>query len=79
MLSKQFIARIDSALGPLHRVDVGSVADVSEVHAASVFSNKARKMIECSCSNIVKGEGGIWCLVFFLQGKFKETLLKAIK
>jgi hypothetical protein len=25
------------ALGALHRVDMGSVADVSKVHAASVF------------------------------------------
>jgi hypothetical protein len=27
----------DSLLGSLHRVDVGKVVDVSEVHVASVF------------------------------------------
>lgn len=33
-----FIVDVDSSLGFLRRVDVGNVADVSEVHAVSVFS-----------------------------------------
>jgi hypothetical protein len=35
--NKQFSAGVDSALELLHRVDMGTVPDVSEVHAASTF------------------------------------------
>jgi hypothetical protein len=36
-LSRLFIFDTDAALGSSHRVDIGSVVDVSEVHAASSF------------------------------------------
>jgi hypothetical protein len=36
-LSQWFIVDVDSACGSLHHVDVGSVAKLSEVHAASIF------------------------------------------
>jgi hypothetical protein len=36
-MQQLFITIVDSALASLHRVDLGSVADVSEVHAASTF------------------------------------------
>jgi hypothetical protein len=39
-LSRCFVDDIDSALGPLYGVEVGSVADVSIVHAASIFRVK---------------------------------------
>jgi hypothetical protein len=32
-----YIVYDDYAVGPLHHVDVGNVANVSEVHAASIF------------------------------------------
>jgi hypothetical protein len=37
MISQWFIADVDGALGSLHCVSMGSVADISEVHAASIF------------------------------------------
>jgi hypothetical protein len=39
-----FNVHIDLDLGFLHRVDVGSVADVSEVHAASIFRAEVGKV-----------------------------------
>jgi hypothetical protein len=39
-LSRWFISDIDSALRSSHHVDVVSVADVSEVHAASIFRDE---------------------------------------
>jgi hypothetical protein len=48
-LSKWFIVDVDSALGSLRFVDVGSVADVLEVHGATVFRVKVSRVGECSC------------------------------
>jgi hypothetical protein len=48
-LSRLFIVDVDSALECLHRVDVGCIATVSEVHAASIFSFEVSRMSECSC------------------------------
>jgi hypothetical protein len=70
MLSKQFVARIVSVLGQLHRVDVSSAADVSEVHAASYVKNEVRNVIESSCSNRIKGGG--WYLVSSLLSSGKS-------
>jgi hypothetical protein len=39
---------VGSALGSLHRVDVGRVADVSEVHVASIFRVEMIKVNEVS-------------------------------
>lgn len=36
MLSERFAVGVDSALGALYRVDMGIVADVSEVPSASI-------------------------------------------
>jgi hypothetical protein len=46
-LSRWFID-VYSELGCLHRVDVSSVADVSEVHAAAMFRVKVSRVGECS-------------------------------
>jgi hypothetical protein len=43
-----FIADADLAFGSLHRVEVGSVADVSDSHAASNFKVKVYKVSEYS-------------------------------
>jgi hypothetical protein len=40
---------VDPALGFFRRVDVGSFADVSKVHAASIFIVQVNKIINCSC------------------------------
>jgi hypothetical protein len=41
---------VDSALGILHHVDLGSVANVSEVHAASIFGIKISSLgIKARC------------------------------
>jgi hypothetical protein len=53
----------DSALHSLHHVDVGRVADVSGIHAASFFRAKVNRVNECSCiyrfwSNRQMGRGG---------------------
>jgi hypothetical protein len=37
MLSKWFTVDVDSAFGYLHHVEVGSTADISEVHAVFIF------------------------------------------
>jgi hypothetical protein len=37
MLSKWFTVDVDSAFGYLHHVDVGSIADISEVHPVFIF------------------------------------------
>lgn len=37
----------NSALGPLHRVDAGSVMDVSEVKSASIFMADWNMVNEC--------------------------------
>jgi hypothetical protein len=37
MLSWSFIANVNSALGYLHHLDVGSVANISDIYAASIF------------------------------------------
>jgi hypothetical protein len=36
-VSRWFIVDVDSGLGYLHRMDVSSVADVSEIHTATMF------------------------------------------
>jgi hypothetical protein len=39
---------VDSALGSLCCVDVGSVANVSEIHSASIFRVKVSRWSGCS-------------------------------
>jgi hypothetical protein len=41
--------RIDSALESLYCVDVDSVANISDVHAASIFRTEVRTVNEYSC------------------------------
>lgn len=44
------IRDFDSALGALHHVNVGIVADILYVlHAASIFSVEVSRVDECSC------------------------------
>jgi hypothetical protein len=43
----------------LHGMDVVSVADVSEVHAASIFKDEVNVVGECKETHEKKGEG--WC------------------
>jgi hypothetical protein len=40
---------VDPAFGPLHRVDVGNIANVSEPPATSIFSVEVRGARQCSC------------------------------
>jgi hypothetical protein len=44
------VVDVDSGLGSLHRVDVGSVTDVSVVYALSVFRVEAGRISECPCT-----------------------------
>jgi hypothetical protein len=44
-----FIVDADSAIGSLRHVDVGSVAHVLEVHAASIFRVELSRVSQCSC------------------------------
>jgi hypothetical protein len=45
MLSRWLIIDVGCVLGLLHRVDVGNVADVSEVHAPSIFSVEVWRLV----------------------------------
>jgi hypothetical protein len=42
-------ADVGSVLRSLNHVDVGSVANVSEVHSSSIFRVEMSRPIECSC------------------------------
>jgi hypothetical protein len=46
-LLQWFIVDVDSALGILHHVDVGSAANISEVHAASRFRIEVTRVSKC--------------------------------
>jgi hypothetical protein len=56
-LSQRFIANADFALGYLHRVDVSSVPDVSDVHAASIFRIKVSRLGEYSRTHLDSEDG----------------------
>jgi hypothetical protein len=43
------MVEVDSAFGSLHIIDVGSVVDVSEVHAITIFRVEVSRMSEFSC------------------------------
>jgi hypothetical protein len=38
-----------SDVGSLHRVDVGTVSDISRVHAASIYKVHVTRVSQCSC------------------------------
>jgi hypothetical protein len=46
-LSSQFTVDADSSLQSVHVLEVGSVADVFKVHAASIFRVKTSSMSYC--------------------------------
>jgi hypothetical protein len=48
--SRLLIHDVGSVHRSLHRVDVGSVADVSEIHASSIFRVEMSRAVECSCA-----------------------------
>lgn len=45
-ISRWFTVDVDSTLGALHYVDVGSVADIPDVRAASIFRVEVNRMDE---------------------------------
>jgi hypothetical protein len=51
---------VDSALQSLHCVNVGSVPDNLEMHAASIFMLEVRRVSECSCIYIFFGPAAPW-------------------
>jgi hypothetical protein len=55
-----YIVSVDSAVGPLHHVDVGDVANVSEMYAASIFKVEGSSCIYrfWSNSSTKGGKGG---------------------
>jgi hypothetical protein len=48
-LSQWFAVDVDSALWSLHHVDVDSVAGVSDIHAASIFTVEGGRLGEFLC------------------------------
>jgi hypothetical protein len=67
------IAGVNSVLGLLHRVDLGDVTDISEVHVASIFRVKVSKLVSCySVVSKRNGERRVECGLALRLGQSKQ-------